>query len=1112
MTILTPAPATLGLASPALGPWFRHDTNTVTPVIPLPSADLSCDITLVNGMQWRTPANAVSGYYVVSPDRPHALRTLRQQNGSPAFTTGNLVVLLALLPEVELRLWALTQPVPRPDGLSAPAANTPTRPRVRYLAMEVDSSDVTSLNDLQNLRDSNFDTGMSEEEKAAYVGLTFDSGVFGNATTAASELRRPDTDSATVLQNRRSSDLNVKLWCFDHRGRPLDPGAVAAWWAHMATPELWENLWAHSDGDDQRTADVADGLLVHLVSAHEGPLSTAAASSLELTDLTAIPPGSTNQLYQAGAAPVIALSDADEDDTDTMPIPRLSVLPSGVYADPEEATPFAGWTDTTQPFALARDFVRIALCDIEQHLVGLTRTNPVQQDPRRRVTALRNSAANPVLLTSDLVTAQTMSVLRAGTNASAMATLMDTSWGQTTVPAIGGDPLTDDVFNALTYSVHTIIGEGETSAGSAANQQVLFRFDATLPPNCWIRIWPHGRDTNTGARFRMDGGAAFTDVAGSTLVVVPIPDGTASEIDDLAELSFDALVVSTAATRFYADQRLERPVITEGSRLTLPADGSTPTDITLFVPEQGANVNRGTNGIQSGQSVIAITGELDDHQFQLVDTESLLAADWVANTLPVAATSGDTLITTTPAFGQTPEGTLSITSSAGDPQRVHRTRNVFNDVLTFGRPVPTQERLELVAVERDSNTGVIGSAPGRDNYHEAPPPTQAHAGVPASSEVHGAGVALAGPATDALVPIMRERKSTTFAEFIADAVNPTDGADDDGGPTTFAAVLETMTSGVAGDAVFRSMARALSDFLPGRTWNDIKTSIDDVLPLGSVDDIIDTAGLSADQLDAVSAAVDRTLHKTRSGISDFSTALQSAIERAEDFIYLQSPAIDPHASGSGTVDVINAINTRLAERPGLRVMMCVPELWLPNRTAKLEEIRRAGISAALKSLQDNAADRVVLFSPVAGPGRPYHMAATTVIVDDALLISGSTHLWRRGLTFDSSLAVSLFDETTMLGRPLAVRTARVQLLATMLGHTVGLIPDDPENCFDALVTMNASGGLGRIKPGVYPAVADNISPGDQAAWNPDGQLNEDWLVFFAGLTSSAAETINDSIR
>ena len=138
------------------------------------------------------------------------------------------------------------------------------------------------------------------------------------------------------------------------------------------------------------------------------------------------------------------------------------------------------------------------------------------------------------------------------------------------------------------------------------------------------------------------------------------------------------------------------------------------------------------------------------------------------------------------------------------------------------------------------------------------------------------------------------------------------------------------------------------------------------------------------------------------------------------------------------------------------VILCVPERFLPGQPSKLEEIRIAGINAALKSLVDAAPDNVELFTPIAGSGRRLYMASTTVIVDDVFMLTGTTHLWRRGLTFDSSLAVALFDDALVMGRPATVRAARLLLVANRLGLPVPFSPTDPAHVRDAVRRLNAT--------------------------------------------------------
>jgi hypothetical protein len=44
-----------------------------------------------------------------------------------------------------------------------------------------------------------------------------------------------------------------------------------------------------------------------------------------------------------------------------------------------------------------------------------------------------------------------------------------------------------------------------------------------------------------------------------------------------------------------------------------------------------------------------------------------------------------------------------------------------------------------------------------------------------------------------------------------------------------------------------------------------------------------------------------------------------------------------------------------------------------------------------------------MFPVNTGPARSLRLTSTTVVVDDAYALTGTSHLWRRGMTFDSSI-------------------------------------------------------------------------------------------------------------
>ncbi len=1111
MATLNPAPSSLGLASPALGPWFKDGTNA-TPTLGVPGADLSVAVSLAANLEWRAPASGLASYAFAADPRPAVLATLRQADGDAAFATGSLVVLFTLLPEVELRLAALSSAIPSPNGIAVPSG-APGRPPVRALALEIPAASAGSIGAIEQLREANLPSVLTDDaKKAAYLGLKLDSGTLANGDAAVTELHRPKTD-AVIVKNRTGSAIAVHLWAFDDRGRALDPGAVAAWWAFLASSAGFDNLWALDQAADERTASVDAQKTVLFCGPAEGPLPSAQQGRVQTSGLTAV--GSSASLFAVGASPSVQIGAASG--TDLMPIPRLALLPNGSYGAggaPGTAI-FAGWTGSSWPATIVRDFARIAVADLESHLVGVDRSDATQGNARLRVAAARDTAATPFLATTDATAAQVSTALTAGAAAVAVTPVADASWGASTAPSLGTGALPDK----LAFTVHPLRGEGTAAGATVAGQKVVVRFPAgSLPASGWVRVWTQGLDTTTGDRFRQDGGGGRADASGRAFVVTAIPDGSAAPTnasDPPLRLGFDALVVTDAAARYYIEQRFDRPALVSGAKEALPAPpGTLPSGLTAWICEQGAALARGGGQLASGETVLAVPDDEEHGTYALVDPATIVDADVAAGTLRNSVAAGDTVVVTTPAWVDTPEGdTVDGTGPVGAAGAtvVHRTRHgLVDDVTEWGRPLPTQERREVAAIDPAGGTGVVGSTPGRAASHEAVPAQLGHPGVPATAEIHGAGAAVAGPLAASLATLVRERQALRLQGFVGVAQRPVTTPADPGGTTAFGAVLETIAHGVTGDAAVRAFLVAVPGWTPGQAWLSLKQSIESATGV-DLDPVIDTATFDDD---ALAAAVDRAILRTRDGASQAAVAVQAALERAEDFVYLETPAIDRLSAASDSIDLVGTLIERLADHPGLAVVLCVPEKLLPGQPKRLEEIRKAGIGDALKGLLDAAPDQVVLFTPTAGSGRQLHMASTTVIVDDAILVTGSTHLWRRGLTFDSSLAVALFDEQVAAARPAAVRAARRQLLGDRLAIAPSLVPDDPRQLLASLQRLNTAGGLLRVVPNAYPATADTTTDADLEVWNPDGSKDgtSDWYLFLGGLGTTVHDQVNNAAR
>jgi hypothetical protein len=1100
---LSPAPDTLGLGSPSLGPWFAPSGGTL-PSLALPQADMSISVSLAASVEWRAPVVGTVSYYVATASRPIQLARLRAENGNPAFTNGRLVVLFTLMPEVELRLHQLVTSIPSPDGTALASNTVPTRPRVRWLAFEVSVANVTALGQLLPL---GFPAAFTtDQQRAAYLGLTFASGTFANAREPVTILKRPAGDNI-ILTNGTGLPLNGLLWAFDHRGRPVDAGAVAAWWEYLATVPF-DNLWASSTTADQRTAERAAGHVVHIVSAHEGPLSAGHLARLTPTNLTQI--GASQALYARSGTAAATLALTTAPDPDTAPIPRLALLPHGRYDDPAASgtSALSGLTSASWPAALARDFVRLGFLDVEAHLVGKDRTDPRQADDDRRVQALQNGTG-PVFHTRiDAGTRQMLSLLRSGATASVMAPVMDLNWGAVDPPDLG----TGDLPDRVNFITHALLGEGAASGGTVSNQKIAFEFPdpanpIPLPQGAWVRVWTHGIEQDTGTHVRFDGGAGRIDATGKAFVVVGLPDGAASPE---AQMSMDVLVVTGSRVRLFTDRRFNRPALVAGAKVALPATGL-PAGFGVRQLETGTDFIRATNAYLSGATLLAIPTAAGA-PFALVDLDTLSnPTDYSVDTLRTSLGPGDRVIITQPAFGATPEGTLTAGPAPNGASTTYRTRNgLVAAAAGMGQPAPTMERREVLALDPASASGVIAGAPGLASMHEAPPSQLGHAGVPAAAETHGVALDIRGPAAVPLANLMIERASANLQSFITAAqVPPLAAPTAPTGAILWTSVLETLSRGIAGDAAVRTIAA--NGFMPGQSWLDLKADIENAIPMLDVDTLIDSATFDDDVL---AKAIDRLVLKTRDGVFDAAPSLSAAIARAEDYIFIETPALDSLSAQAGAIDLIAKITTRLNERGSLYVLIACPEKFLPKQAKQLDAVRVSAISAALDTLRTVAPDRVVLFAPTAGSGRQAYMATTTVIIDDVYALTGSTHLWRRGLTFDSSIAAASFDEALTDGRCAAIAGLRQQLMADRLGVSANLAPQDPADLVFILNKIIAAGGQGRIAAGAYPGRPDTTPAGTRDAWNPDGAASgtSDWLLFFNGLQASVRDEISNAVR
>lgn len=249
MPALNPSAKDLGLVAPVLGPWFHPDS----PTLGSPGDDLAVDLILTASTNWLPPASGTLSLFVNTEPPPAGLAALRGVDGRGApFQAGNMVAVFRLLPEVETRLDALLAAVLGPADGRAATPGTRSRPRVRTLAIEWTEPATSAPGawptgwDLQ----PTILSVLGDRERAGVVGLTVTpDGLLASGARPMADLKRPGfslSSTQALLTVVPSGSLPGKLWAFDHRGRPVDPGAVAAWWSALAAAfdDASGTLWA----------------------------------------------------------------------------------------------------------------------------------------------------------------------------------------------------------------------------------------------------------------------------------------------------------------------------------------------------------------------------------------------------------------------------------------------------------------------------------------------------------------------------------------------------------------------------------------------------------------------------------------------------------------------------------------------------------------------------------------------------------------------------------------------------------------------------------------------------------------------------------------------------
>lgn len=454
--------------------------------------------------------------------------------------------------------------------------------------------------------------------------------------------------------------------------------------------------------------------------------------------------------------------------------------------------------------------------------------------------------------------------------------------------------------------------------------------------------------------------------------------------------------------------------------------------------------------------------------------------------------------------------------------------------------LPTMARRDLLVAGQTGSTwrGVLGAGALTPDLHSSDQRLGAP-GSPGGREAQSAGIATANGRLAYDMARMALRRTdgfmTRITQLATDGWNEPPALDaDDANAGAFAgALLQTVAPLCETpefsllkplvEARINNIPRSLDavvDLLISLV-NDLRNSVAGLPGLTAIVDAVldpivaqieglkDNDTLSESTAERLYTETLRELSASIYGRRDAQWALQSAIADARRFIYIETNGLAPTRRDYGAesvppyaVDLFQVLANRLAEAPGLHVILCVPKY--PDFAAGYEPFAAREVIERRTAVLDLPPERVVAFHPIGFPGRASQVEHTTVIVDDLWALVGSSTLRRRGLTFDGGSDLVFTDRNRVRGVSPAIGALRRSLLATRLGvsaHGVDNagqpLPEpsfvrlgDGVDAFHLTREMLVAGGQGKIArlwngrtPGV-PAIDPATVPSEVA--NPEG--------------------------
>src|SRR5262249_17477257 len=518
------------------------------------------------------------------------------------------------------------------------------------------------------------------------------------------------------------------------------------------------------------------------------------------------------------------------------------------------------------------------------------------------------------------------------------------------------------------------------------------------------------------------------------------------------------LTVLGGASRAYPELRFAAPAQVGGSMLPFGQANN------LLLCEQGQIFKPGAS-VNSGTTLVEKNGSA----YTLVDPQTVGPLQFAQQTITAAFSAVVKVELTQPAFVSTPDGAGPAALVANGATANRTSRTGLGAPVGDSQPYPGMERLDGAATALNAGAKQGGAAfpaaPGLRQFHETGRHQDGHPGSHAGIEVHGTGVSLNGPAARLVAEFTRPRIARAAPALVNAATDPNANSSppDPGGAAIWMASLKTVAANVEGDSGLGQKGID-KNYQFGQPYDGQASAIKQWYDNNVMTPVVGTAlpdlsGKAAPVQALACRAMDRLARAAGFGCCEGAISVVSAFSRAEDFVYIETPAIDdlPFGDQNDLIAVWGALKQRAKDVARLRVIVCIPIALMPGYPNTLKLVRDSSLLDAIAALQTITGDRLAVFSPSAGAGRSLRFASTSVVVADRYALTGPTHLWRRGLAFDSSLAAAVLDETLTDGRPTDVRNFRRALVGGALGVAPARVPDDPAELVAAIQILSKQG-------------------------------------------------------